>query len=129
MKKLAAQTEKLNLGNKILKKEYVRRDVVETEQEIKASVLMTGMNHVFRNFARDAIQLVQGDLKHKGYHKGFAAVRDSYREKMAKREKDFESQVDAYMALHKCSKTQAMQVVLKKDPDSHREYIRQTQKK
>ena len=64
MKKLAAQTEKLNLGNKILKKEYVRRDVVETEQEIKASVLMTGMNHVFRNFARDAIQLVKGDLKH-----------------------------------------------------------------
>jgi len=40
LKKLAAQTEKLNLGNKILKKEYVRRDVVETEQEIKASVLM-----------------------------------------------------------------------------------------
>ena len=42
---------------------------------------------------------------------------------MAKREKDFESQVDAYMALHKCSKTQAMQAITKKDPDAHQAYL------
>jgi hypothetical protein len=64
VEKLAAQVEKLDFENRILRKEYVRRDRVETEQAIKAGALMAGLNHVFRNFSRDAIQLVDGNLKH-----------------------------------------------------------------
>jgi len=64
VQKLAAQVEKLDFENRILRKEYVRRDQVETEQAIKAGALMAGLNHTFRTFSRDAIQLVNGELKH-----------------------------------------------------------------
>lgn len=38
--------------------------------------------------------------------------------------KDFLIQVDEHVALHKCSKTQAMQAVIKKDPAAHEAYLK-----
>jgi hypothetical protein len=64
VEKLTAQVEKLDFENKILRKEYMRRDQVETEQAIKAGALMAGLTHTYRIFARDAIQMVEGNLKH-----------------------------------------------------------------
>lgn len=64
VEKLAAQVEELTIKLNVLKRNLLDRNTVETEQAIKAGALMAGMNHVFRNFSRDAIQLVGGDLKH-----------------------------------------------------------------
>lgn len=38
--------------------------------------------------------------------------------------KDFMTQVDEHVALHKCSKTVAMQAVIQKDPDAHKAYLK-----
>jgi len=64
VEKLTAQVEEMEIKLGILKKNLLDRNQVETEQAIKAGVLMAGLSHVFRNFARDAIHLVNGDLKH-----------------------------------------------------------------
>jgi len=64
VEKLTAQVEEMTIKLDILKKNLLDRNQVETEQAIKAGALMAGINHVFRNFARDAVQLVGGDLKH-----------------------------------------------------------------
>lgn len=64
LEKLTAQVEEMEIKIGILRKNLLDRDHVETEQAIKAGALMAGMNHVFRNFSRDAIQLVGGDLKY-----------------------------------------------------------------
>jgi len=64
VEKLTAQVEEMEIKVGILKSNLLDRDQVETEQSIKAGALMAGISHVFRNFARDAIQLVEGDLKH-----------------------------------------------------------------
>jgi len=37
--------------------------------------------------------------------------------------KDFMTQVEEHVALHKCSKTVAMQAVIKKDPAAHQAYL------
>jgi len=64
VEKLTAQIERMTIELDVLKKNLLDRNQVETEQAIKAGALMAGLNHVFRNFARDAINLVGGDLKH-----------------------------------------------------------------
>jgi len=38
--------------------------------------------------------------------------------------KDFMTQVEEHVALHKCSKTQAMQAVIQKDPAAHEAYLK-----
>ena len=63
-------------------------------------------------------------LIREGYSKGYSAARDFNRKEKEKKEGDsFEFQVNEYIALHKCSKTVAMQAVIKKDPAAHRAYI------
>lgn len=64
VEKLTAQVEEMEIKLGVLKHNLLDRDQVETEQAIKAGALMAGISHVFRNFTRDAIQLVDGDLKH-----------------------------------------------------------------
>ena len=64
VEKLTAQVEEMEIKLGVLKKNLLDRDQVETEQAIKAGALMAGVNHVFRNFSRDAIQLVEGNLKY-----------------------------------------------------------------
>lgn len=61
---LAAKLEDMTIKLDVLKKNLLDRNQVETEQAIKAGALMAGLNHVFRNMARDAIQLVEGNFKH-----------------------------------------------------------------
>jgi len=64
VEKLTVQVEEMTIKLDMLKRNLLDRNQVETEQAIKAGALMAGMNHVFRNFARNAVQLVGGDLKH-----------------------------------------------------------------
>ena len=64
VEKLTAQVEEMTIKVDILKSNLLDRNQVETEQRIKAGALMAGVNHVFRNFSRDAIQLVEGNLKY-----------------------------------------------------------------
>lgn len=64
VEKLTAQVEEMTIKLDVLKHNLLDRNQVETEQAIKAGALMAGIIHVFRNFARDAIQLVEGNLKH-----------------------------------------------------------------
>lgn len=64
VEKLTAQVEEMTIKLDVLKHNLLDRNQVETEQAIKAGALMAGISHVFRNFARDAIQLVEGNLKH-----------------------------------------------------------------
>jgi len=64
VEKLTAQVEEMTIKLDIMKSNLLDRNHVETEQAIKAGALMAGMSHLFRNFARDAIQLVEGNLKH-----------------------------------------------------------------
>jgi len=61
---LAAKLEDMTIKLDVLKKNLLDRNQVETEQAIKAGALMAGLNHVFRNAARDIIQLVEGNFKH-----------------------------------------------------------------
>lgn len=64
VEKLTAQVEEMTIKLDVLKHNLLDRNQVETEQSIKAGALMAGISYVFRNFARDAIQLVEGNLKH-----------------------------------------------------------------
>ena len=40
--------------------------------------------------------------------------------------KDFMSQVEDYIWHFKCSKVKAMQAIMRKDPESHRRYIEES---
>ena len=64
VEKLTKQVEEMTIKLDIMKSNLLDRSQVETEQAIKAGALMAGISHVFRNFARDAVQLVEGNLKH-----------------------------------------------------------------
>lgn len=64
VEKLTAQVEEMTIKIDVMKKNLLNRDRVETEQAIKAGTLVAGIQHTFRNFARDSIQLVEGNLKH-----------------------------------------------------------------